>query len=169
MRRMSRARSRPTTPTIASKSMFSSWSPTAAFVEGFSSFHSLTMKSALSACRLLIAARMPARRSGSGTRPDGTPGQWYLHIFDQSQPDLNWENPWVIERFHEILRFWLDRGVDGFRVDVAHGMIKQAGLPDYTPPAEGASMGGTGITTDADTVLAPTEVTTFAIWPVAVS
>ena len=77
-------------------------------------------------------------------RPDGTPGQWYLHIFDTSQPDLNWENPWVIEQFHDILRFWLDRGVDGFRVDVAHGMIKQAGLPDYTPPAEGASMGGTG-------------------------
>ena len=75
---------------------------------------------------------------------DGTPGQWFLHIFDKSQPDLNWENPWVREQFRGILRFWLDRGVDGFRVDVAHGMIKQAGLPDYTPPAEGASMGGTG-------------------------
>lgn len=84
------------------------------------------------------------------TRPDGTPGQWYLHIFDKSQPDLNWENPWVREQFHDILRFWLDRGVDGFRVDVAHGMIKEAGLPDYTPPVEGASMGGTG-----DSVLAP--------------
>lgn len=84
------------------------------------------------------------------TKPDGTPGQWYLHIFDKSQPDLNWENPWVREQFHDILRFWLDRGVDGFRVDVAHGMIKQAGLPDYTPPAEGASMGGT-----ADSVLEP--------------
>jgi alpha-glucosidase len=89
------------------------------------------------------------------TNPDGTPGQWYLHIFDITQPDLNWENPWVIEQFHDILRFWLDRGVDGFRVDVAHGMIKQDGLPDYTPPAEGASMGGTSVTTDADTVLAP--------------
>lgn len=76
------------------------------------------------------------------TRPDGTPGQWYLHIFDKSQPDLNWENPWVREQFFGILRFWLDRGVDGFRVDVAHGMIKEAGLPDYTPPAEAASMGG---------------------------
>ncbi len=76
------------------------------------------------------------------TRPDGTPGQWYLHIFDRSQPDLNWENPWVREQFFDILRFWLDRGVDGFRVDVAHGMIKQAGLPDYTPPVEAASMGG---------------------------
>ena len=80
------------------------------------------------------------------TRPDGTPGQWYLHIFDKSQPDLNWENPWVRDQFKSILRFWLDRGVDGFRVDVAHGMIKEAGLPDYTPPAEGASMGGTDLT-----------------------
>ena len=88
------------------------------------------------------------------TNPDGTPGQWYLHIFDKSQPDLNWENPWVREQFRSILRFWLDRGVDGFRVDVAHGMIKEAGLPDYTPPAEQASMGG-GVLSDADTALAP--------------
>lgn len=86
------------------------------------------------------------------TNADGTPGQWYLHIFDKSQPDFNWENPWVREQFHGILRFWLDRGVDGFRVDVAHGMIKQAGLPDYTPPAEGASMGGTAAD---DSVLSP--------------
>ncbi|NYF08919.1 alpha-glucosidase [Leifsonia sp. AK011] len=76
------------------------------------------------------------------TNADGTPGQWFLHIFDKSQPDLNWENPWVREQFYDILRFWLDRGVDGFRVDVAHGMIKADGLPDYTPPADGASMGG---------------------------
>ncbi len=76
------------------------------------------------------------------TNPDGTPGQWYLHIFDKSQPDLNWENPWVREQFHGILRFWLDRGVDGFRVDVAHGLIKEAGLPDYTPPEDAGSMGG---------------------------
>ncbi|TAL46418.1 MAG: alpha-amylase [Salinibacterium sp.] len=84
-------------------------------------------------------------------RPDGTPGQWYLHIFDSSQPDLNWENPWVREQFERILRFWLDRGADGFRVDVAHGMIKKHGLPNYTPPAEAASMGGA-------TDLAPTMV-----------
>ena len=76
------------------------------------------------------------------TKTDGTPGQWYLHLFDTSQPDLNWENTWVREQFRDILRFWLDRGVDGFRVDVAHGMIKAAGLPDYTPPAGGGSMGG---------------------------
>ena len=76
------------------------------------------------------------------TNADGTPGQWYLHIFDTSQPDFDWQNPWVREQFRDILRFWLDRGVDGFRVDVAHGMIKQAGLPDYTPPADSGSMGG---------------------------
>jgi len=77
------------------------------------------------------------------TRPDGTPGQWYLHLFDTSQPDFDWQNPWVREQFLDILRFWLDRGVDGFRVDVAHGLIKEAGLPDYTPPADTGSMGGT--------------------------
>jgi len=76
------------------------------------------------------------------TEPDGTPGQWYLHLFDRSQPDLDWENPWVHEQFRDVLRFWLDRGVDGFRVDVAHGMVKAAGLPDYTPPAKAGSMGG---------------------------
>lgn len=58
-------------------------------------------------------------------------GQWYLHLFDSTQPDLNWENPEVWEEFRAILRFWLDRGADGFRVDVAHGMIKADGLPDW--------------------------------------
>ncbi len=76
------------------------------------------------------------------TDPDGTPGQWYLHLFDSTQPDFDWQNPWVREQFRDILRFWLDRGVDGFRVDVAHGMIKQSGLPDYSPPADSGSMGG---------------------------
>ena len=66
------------------------------------------------------------------TEADGSPGQWYLHLFDSSQPDLNWENPAVADEFDEILRFWLRKGVDGFRVDVAHGMVKRAGLPDAT-------------------------------------
>ncbi len=65
------------------------------------------------------------------TEPDGTPGQWYLHLFDVKQPDLNWSNPKVHSAFHDILRFWLDRGVDGFRVDVAHGLVKEEGLPDW--------------------------------------
>lgn len=68
------------------------------------------------------------------TEPDGTPGQWYLHLFDAEQPDLNWDNPEVFEDFAKTLRFWLDRGVDGFRLDVAHGMAKPPGLPDMTNP-----------------------------------
>lgn len=58
-------------------------------------------------------------------------GQWYLHMFDSSQPDLNWENPEVREAFIGVLEFWLDRGIDGFRVDVAHGLVKAPGLPDF--------------------------------------
>ncbi|GAB3468701.1 glycoside hydrolase family 13 protein [Azotobacter salinestris] len=56
--------------------------------------------------------------------------QWYLHLFDTKQPDLNWDNPEVRAEFEKVLRFWLDRGVDGFRVDVSHGLIKAPGLPD---------------------------------------
>ena len=68
------------------------------------------------------------------TEADGSPGQWYLHIFDSTQPDLNWEHPEVREEFLSILRFWCDRGVDGFRVDVAHGLVKEQGLPDWHGP-----------------------------------
>lgn len=57
-------------------------------------------------------------------------GQWYLHLFDSTQPDLDWRNPEVGDEFESILRFWLDRGVDGFRIDVAHGLFKAEGLPD---------------------------------------
>ncbi|MGV0835098.1 glycoside hydrolase family 13 protein [Mycolicibacterium thermoresistibile] len=62
--------------------------------------------------------------------PDGTAGQWYLHLFDAEQPDLNWENPEVFDDLEKTLRFWLERGVHGFRIDVAHGMAKAPGLPD---------------------------------------
>ncbi|WP_165986333.1 glycoside hydrolase family 13 protein [Streptomyces sp. YIM 98790] len=62
--------------------------------------------------------------------PDGTPGEWYLHLFAPEQPDLNWENRAVQDEFRSVLRFWLDMGVDGFRIDVAHGMVKAPGLPD---------------------------------------
>jgi alpha-glucosidase len=64
------------------------------------------------------------------TDPDGTPGDWYLHLFAPEQPDFNWEHPAVADEFRSILRYWLDMGVDGFRVDVAHGLVKAAGLPD---------------------------------------
>ncbi len=72
-------------------------------------------------------------------RPEGT-GQWYLHLFDSSQPDLDWRNPEVGDMFVEVLRFWLDRGVDGFRVDVAHGLLKESTLRDQVvTPEEAAS------------------------------
>ena len=61
---------------------------------------------------------------------DGKPGQWYLHLFAIEQPDLNWDNPEVRSHLEDVLKFWLDRGVDGFRIDVAHGMVKYPGLPD---------------------------------------
>ncbi|MEU1800435.1 glycoside hydrolase family 13 protein [Streptomyces sp. NPDC019937] len=64
------------------------------------------------------------------TGPDGTPGEWYLHLFAPEQPDLNWDCPEVREEFDSVLRFWLDLGVDGFRIDVAHGMVKAPGMPD---------------------------------------
>jgi alpha-glucosidase len=67
-------------------------------------------------------------------------GQWYCHLFDSSQPDLNWENPAVEKAFEDILRFWLDRGVDGFRVDQPHAMGKAEGLPDH-PDVERAGAG----------------------------
>ncbi|MDQ1701841.1 MAG: alpha-glucosidase [Frankiaceae bacterium] len=70
-------------------------------------------------------------------RPDGTPGQWYLHLFDVHQPDLDWTNPEVHAEFERVLRFWLDRGVDGFRVDVTHGMVKAPGLPDWNASPSG--------------------------------
>ncbi|MBP2417667.1 glycoside hydrolase family 13 protein [Microlunatus capsulatus] len=64
------------------------------------------------------------------TDADGRPGAWYLHMFAPEQPDLDWRNPEVRAELLDVLRFWFDRGVDGFRIDVAHGLVKQAGLPD---------------------------------------
>ena len=61
-------------------------------------------------------------------------GEWYLHLFTPAQPDLNWRNPEVHELFDETLRFWLDRGVDAIRIDVAYGMYKQADLADDPGP-----------------------------------
>ena len=75
---------------------------------------------------------------------DSTPREWYLHLFDTEQPDLNWDNAEVREEMRSVLRFWLDRGVDGFRVDVAHGLVKQAGLPNWegvSAMVEGTAVG----------------------------
>lgn len=57
-------------------------------------------------------------------------GEWYLHLFAPEQPDLNWEHPEVRSEFCDVLRFWMDRDLDGFRVDVAHGLVKAPGYPD---------------------------------------
>ena len=62
--------------------------------------------------------------------PDGRPGQWYLHLFAPEQPDLDWTAPEVRAEFESILRFWFERGADGFRIDVAHGLVKDPELPD---------------------------------------
>jgi alpha-glucosidase len=64
------------------------------------------------------------------TEANGRLGQWYLHIFDVTQPDFDWSNDEVRAEMEAVIRFWLDRGIDGFRIDVAHGLVKRAGLPD---------------------------------------
>ena len=95
------------------------------------------------------------------TEADGKPGQWYLHLFDSSQPDFDWENRWVRDQFLDVLRFWLDRGADGFRVDVAHGMVKVEGLPDWHPPVEGGSMGGGTASLDPESSAEPDDTAPF--------
>lgn len=60
----------------------------------------------------------------------GAPGEWYLHLFDPRQPDLDWAHPEVRAEFLRILRFWFDLGADGFRIDVAHGLMKDPALPN---------------------------------------
>ncbi|MEY4079012.1 MAG: hypothetical protein RIS80_781 [Actinomycetota bacterium] len=69
------------------------------------------------------------------TERDGTPGQWYMHLFAPEQPDFNWDNPEVREDFLKTIRFWSDRGVDGYRIDVAHALTKNLAnghLPERT-------------------------------------
>jgi alpha-glucosidase len=65
---------------------------------------------------------------------DPTTEQWYLHQFLPQQPDLNWDNPAVVAAMHEVMRFWLDRGVDGFRIDVVHCIGRHPAFPDDVPP-----------------------------------
>ncbi len=71
------------------------------------------------------------------TEADGSPGEWYLHLFDDDQPDLDWSDAGVRAEFLSVLRFWFDRGIDGFRVDVAHGLAKDRTLPDLGVDEEG--------------------------------
>ena len=82
----------------------------------------------------------PSNFSGSTwtrtTDPDGSPGEWYLHLFSAHQPDLNWNHPDVRREHEEILRFWFDRGVAGVRIDSAALLVKDPALPEI--PAEPA-------------------------------
>jgi oligo-1,6-glucosidase len=64
------------------------------------------------------------------TEPDGSPGEWYLHLFASEQPDLNWENPEVRRAIYSMMRWWLERGIDGFRMDVINFISKDTRLPD---------------------------------------
>ncbi|MEU7728336.1 alpha-amylase family glycosyl hydrolase [Streptomyces sp. NPDC040724] len=82
----------------------------------------------------------PATAGGTPTRPEAG-GEWYLHLFAPEQPDLDWDHPEVAAEFASVLRFWLDLGVDGFRVDVAHGMVKAPGLPDIGRGAQATLIG----------------------------
>jgi alpha-glucosidase len=83
------------------------------------------------------------------TGPDGQPGEWYLHIFAPEQPDFNWDNPEVRAEFEDVLRFWFDRGVDGFRVDSAALLVKDPALADDRP---GLAAGGDHPFVDRDGV-----------------
>src|SRR5665648_1085029 len=68
--------------------------------------------------------------SARTTEPDGTPGEWYLHLFTPEQPDLNWDHPDVRAEHEGVLRFWFDRGVAGVRIDSAALLVKDASLPE---------------------------------------
>jgi alpha-glucosidase len=75
------------------------------------------------------------------TNPDGTPGEWYLHLFSAEQPDLNWDNPEVRREHEDILRFWFDRGVAGIRIDSAAFLVKDPALPPLATAAAAAPGG----------------------------
>ena len=76
----------------------------------------------------------PSEFGGPAWTLDEERGEYYLHLFAPEQPDLDWHEPQVRDDFRAILRFWLDRGVDGFRIDVAHALIKDAALADEPEP-----------------------------------
>jgi alpha-glucosidase len=80
----------------------------------------------------------PSNWGGPAWTLDPERGEYYLHLFSPEQPDLDWHNPQVRRDFEEILRFWFDRGVDGFRIDVAHGLVKDASLADEPEPLAAA-------------------------------
>ena len=91
-----------------------------------------------------LAGRASAGRPGRSTRRTG---QWYLHLFLPQQPDLNWGNPAVVAAMHDVLRFWLDRGVDGFRIDVVHLIGKDPALARPAGRRSGSSTASAFTTT----------------------
>ncbi|WP_226676348.1 glycoside hydrolase family 13 protein [Mesobacillus jeotgali] len=72
--------------------------------------------------------------SGSAWQFDENTGEYYLHIFSKKQPDLNWENPKLRQEVYDMMKFWLDKGIDGFRMDVINFISKVDGLPDAPNP-----------------------------------
>ena len=78
---------------------------------------------------------------------DEASGQYYLHNFLPEQPDLNWWNPGVRDEFEETLRFWFDRGIAGFRIDVAHALIKDARAARQPARRQGEAIGGRSAST----------------------
>jgi oligo-1,6-glucosidase len=72
--------------------------------------------------------------SGSAWQYDETTDEYYLHIFSKKQPDLNWENPKLRNEVYDMMKFWLDKGIDGFRMDVINFISKVEGLPDAPNP-----------------------------------
>ncbi|HEX3749528.1 MAG TPA: glycoside hydrolase family 13 protein [Streptosporangiaceae bacterium] len=72
--------------------------------------------------------------------PDGQPGEWYLHLFTPEQPDFNWANADVQAEFEDVLRFWFDRGVDGFRIDSAVLLAKDPAMTDHDPDDPGTGV-----------------------------
>ena len=81
---------------------------------------------------------------GSAWQLDPTTGEYYLHLFSRKQPDLNWENPKVREAVYSMMKWWLDKGIDGFRMDVINMISKVPGLPDVpvTSPGDRYQYGG---------------------------
>ncbi|MDY7028862.1 MAG: alpha-amylase family glycosyl hydrolase, partial [Spirochaetota bacterium] len=80
--------------------------------------------------------------SGPAWEYDPTTGEYYLHLFDKKQPDLNWENPRMREDIYAMMRWWLDKGIDGFRMDVINFISKAPGLPSVGPDEADSDRGG---------------------------
>ena len=110
---------------------------------------------------------------GSAWEWDEATGQYYLHLFEPKQPDLNWRNPEVREAMYDVLRFWFDRGVDGFRIDVLWLLIKDDLLPGQSRPTRtGRRAAGRRTASSASTpAIGPRSTRSFARcapWPTSI-